>query len=266
MKTHLEAYRQSREDLLARIAAELSGDARFLAAWLAGSYGRGDADDVSDLDIRVVVAEPFSKILCARHEQVSQKTSDERLELFSRFGKPALIHENNNNAPEGGTFTFVLYADSAVMIDWVLVPLPGAKRLQPSRLLFEKERIPVSFPEPEQEVQSRKFVAEQWAFFWMMSAITIKYIVRGDDVFVTYWLEELHRIQHDIERRLDRLPPQYQRGTLSQFQPTRQKQIESLRQLCEQMQRLTPKATQFMGTDPAIPLEEIETLFSLTAE
>src|ERR687892_38913 len=110
MKSNLETYRQSREVLLTSIITELSGDERCLAAWLTGSYSRKDADQVSDMDITVVIAEPYSEILCARQEQVSYKTTPERLAFFSKFGQAALIHENNNNAPENGTFTFVLYA------------------------------------------------------------------------------------------------------------------------------------------------------------
>src|SRR5688572_7284180 len=158
MKSNLETYRQSREVLLTSIITELSGDERCMAAWLTGSYARNDADEASDLDITVVIAEPYSEILCARHEQVSHKTTPERLALFSKFGKPALIHENNSNAPEGGTFTFVLYAESKVMVDWALVPLPQARRPHSSRLLFEKANIPVSPPpEPEELEQSRKY-------------------------------------------------------------------------------------------------------------
>ena len=263
-KTNLEAYRQSREVLLTSIITELSVDERCMAAWLTGSYGRGDADEVSDLDLTIAIAEPYSEILCARREQVSHKTTPERLALFSKFGNPALIHENNNNAPEGGTFTFVMYAESEIMVDWVLVPLPKARRLYSSRLLFEKANVVVS-PPPELEglEQSRKCVAEQWAFFWMMTAITTKYIIRKDDVFVTHWLEALHRIHYEIERRIKHLPSQYKRGSLSQFQPTREKQIESLRQLCKSMQELKPKIVEFTESEPLMPLTEIETLLSL---
>jgi predicted nucleotidyltransferase len=262
-----EAYRQRRDVLLARLVTELSNDERFAAAWLAGSYGRNDADEVSDLDLNLVVAKPHSGSLCIRAEQVSHRTTAERFALFSTFGTPALIHENNNNAPEDGTFTFVLYAESAIMVDWTLIPLVKAKRPYPSRLLFDKTNIPVSPSlEPEDLEQSRKSVAEQWAFFWMMIAITIKYIIRGDQVFVTRWLEELHGMSHEMERRISRLPLQYTHGSLSQLHPTHEKQIESIRQLCSRMQKLVPKVEQFIGEVPAMPLKEIETLLSLANE
>jgi hypothetical protein len=184
--------------------------------------------------------------------------------LFRKFGEPALIHENNNNAPEGGTFTFVLYSGSALMVDWTICPPTNAIRPLESRLLFDKAGIPVSAPaEPEDLEQSRKAVAEQWAFFWMMSAVTIKYIVREDNVFVTQWLENLHGLAQDIERRIQRKPWEYKRGSLSPLQATRKQQVESLRRLCQRMQALAVEVKQFSGVFPALPAAEIETLLSL---
>ena len=260
----LDVYRQSREVLLTSLITELSADERFVAAWLMGSYSRGDADDVSDLDLHVVVAQPYSDVLCARQDQVSHKTTEERFALFSKFGEPALIHENNNNAPQGGTFTFVLYAGPALMIDWVLVPETNLERPFHSRLLFDKGNIPVSSPPAADDLQeSRKAVAEQWAFFWMMTAITIKYVIRQDDVFVTRWLEILHGLIEEIERQLHRKPQQYLRGSLSKLQPTRERQIESLQELCRQMLELKTRVTEFIGAEPATPISEINDLVAL---
>jgi predicted nucleotidyltransferase len=264
MSNELKAYRQSRATLLRQITENLSGDERFLAAWLGGSYGRNEADEVSDLDLSLVVADAHSKLLCSRQEQVSHRTTTERLEIFRRFGEPALVHENNNNAPKNGTFTFVLYVGSALMIDWVLVPQVNAERPYQSALLFDKGNIPISSPPgPEELEASKKFVAEQWAFFWMMAAITIKYIIRGDSVFVAHWLEELHRINSEIERRIDRRPPQYQRGSLSQLQSTPVQQITTIHQLCKGMQILAPRVEEFSGMYLALPVAEIESLLSL---
>jgi predicted nucleotidyltransferase len=267
MKNRLHAYRQSRDELLTRIVTDLSNDERFIAAWLTGSYGRNESDDVSDLDIRIVVAQLHIKTLCARQDQVSPETTLERFELFSKFGKPALIHENNNNAPENGTFTFVLYSGSAIMVDWVLMPQSNAERPFQSLLLFDRGNIPVSAPPaPEDLEESIKTDAEQWAFFWMMTAVTIKYLVREDLAFVQEWLEHLHGIARDIERRIERVSWQdaYVRGSVSQFQPTREKQIESLKALCQRMQELKPKVAEFTESQPLMPLAEIEALFSLT--
>jgi len=264
MSNELKAYRQSRETLLRQITENLSGDERFVAVWLGGSYGRNEADEVSDLDLSLVVADAHSKLLCSRQEQVSHRTTTERLEIFRRFGEPALVHENNNNAPKNGTFTFVLYVGSALMIDWVLVPQVNAERPYQSALLFDKGNIPISSPPGPEELEAgKKLVAEQWAFFWMMAAITIKYIIRGDSVFVAHWLEELHRINSEIERRIDRRPPQYQRGSLSQLQSTPVQQIKTIHRLCKRMQSLAPRVEQFSGVALALPVPEIESLLSL---
>lgn len=254
---------------MSRISNELSLDERFVAAWLTGSYSRNDADELSDLDINVVVAEPYRELLCARREEVSHKTTEERLALVSKFGKPALIHENNHNAPDGGTFTFVLYAGSALMVDWVMMPHTNAERPHHSVLLFDRGNIPVSPPPvPEELEESQRTVAEIWAFFWMMVAITIKYIVRRDLVYGQNWIEQLHGLIREIERRIERVSWQdsYVRGSSSQLQSTHERQLDSLRQLINRMQQLAPKIRGFTQSELIAPLAEIELLLSLAEE
>lgn len=266
MTTKLEIYREKRDSFLVKVSETLSQDERFVAVWLTGSYAREEADSVSDIDLTSVVAEPYSETLCERLEQVSHQTSPERYALFSQFGSPALIHENNNNAPPGGTFTFIMYSDSAIMIDWILIPQSYAIRPYQAKLLFNKVNIPTPpAPEPDGLEESQKVVAENWAFFWMMTAITIKYVIRRDDVFVAQWVENLHRIVHEIERRIDREPWTYTRS-LSQLQTTRENQIKSIRELSQRMQALQPRVSKFLGFQPVTPLAEIERLFSLASE
>ena len=261
---NLEYYQTRREFILAEIIEKLSTDERFVAAWLTGSLSRNEADSLSDVDLTLVVSERFSTSLCTRLEQVSAQTSPEHFALFSQFGTPALLHENNNNSPEGGTFTFVLYAESAVMIDWILVPQRVAIRPIQSRLLFEKAVLPIEqAPKPEDLDQSKKSVVEQWAFFWMMAAITIKYIQRSDGVFAAEWIENLHCLMYELERRLNREAWHYKRGSRSNLQLTREKQLESIRDLCHRMQRLESRVTEFTGLKPATPSAEIEMFLTL---
>ena len=266
MATHLEIYREKRDSFLVKIIETLSGDERFVAGWLTGSYARDEADSVSDIDLSIVVADPYSKTLCERLEQVSPQTSPERYALFSQFGSPALIHGNNNNAPPGGTFTFIMYSDSAIMIDWILIPQSFAIRPYQSKLLFNKVNLPIATPpEPEGLEESQKAVAENWVFFWMMTAITIKYVIRSDNIFVAQWVENLHRIVHEIERRINREPWIYTRS-LSQLPTTRENQIQSIRELSQRMQALQPRVSKFIGFQPVAPLAEIELLLSLASE
>ncbi len=264
MKTKLDVYREQREKLLTRITKTLAMDERFAAGWLTGSYAGGDADALSDIDISIVVADPHSEVLCRRLEQVTPQTSPERTSLFSQFGAPALIHENNNNAPDGGTFTFVLYAESALMVDWILIPQSKAERPLQSKLLFDKVNIPVAPPpEPETLEQSKKAVAESWAFFWMMATVTIKYILRGDGVFAAHWIEALHGMVGEIERHLEGQTWHYTRGSLSALQATSEKQLKSIRDLCDRMLALKDKVSKFIDTEPLTPTPEIEELLTL---
>jgi hypothetical protein len=153
------------------------------------------------------------------------------------------------------------------MIDWVLVPQRSARRPYQSRLLFEKAAIPVEpVPQAEDLEQSKKCVAEQWAFFWMMTAITVKYICREDGVFAAQWIEHLHWMIHEIERRMNREPWSYHRGALSKLQPTREKQIESIRELCGRMLELRPRVAEFIGLEPLTPISEISDFLRLVAD
>src|SRR5215213_5207611 len=166
MKPPLGSYRDGRDHSLLSIVDSIFRDERFVAAWLTGSFSRNEADFLSDIDLSLVVSEAYSPSLCMRLDQVSAQTSPERYSLFSQFGTPALIHENNNNAPEGGTFTFILYTESAFMVDWVLIPQSAAKRPEQAKLLFDKVDIPIeSRAEPESVEQRRQSVIEMWAFF-----------------------------------------------------------------------------------------------------
>src|SRR5579864_5556041 len=112
MASKREQYVAARDTLLGEITAFLKGDARFLAAWLAGSFGRGEQTWLSDLDLHVVVAEEYSETLCAMPWPAGGRTTPERLELFRQFGTPAIIFEAHSNNQVGGTFTHVVYGES----------------------------------------------------------------------------------------------------------------------------------------------------------
>ena len=115
-------YVQAREVLLTYITETLERDERIVAAWLAGSYGRGEQKWSSDLDLHVVVAHDYSELLCAQPWSVGARTTPERLALFKQFGEPAIIYDAHANNLIGGTFTYVLYQESAINVDWMLIP------------------------------------------------------------------------------------------------------------------------------------------------
>lgn len=99
-----------------------------------------------------------------------------------------------------------------------------------------------------------------------MTAITIKYIHRDDGVFAAEWIEHLHSLIYEIERRLNGQPWSYTRGSLSKLQPTREKQLESIRELCHRMQGLESRVSEFTGSKPETPSAEIEMFLTLVQE
>jgi hypothetical protein len=199
----LDNYAVERDRLLEAITDFLERDERFVAAWLGGSFARGEADMLSDLDLFVVVDDRYSDILCWRQRQVAEGTTDERLAIVSQFGQPAIIHDNHNNAPQGGSFTLVIYADTAVQVDWTLIPQTNAQRQMQSLLLFEKATIPTyPLPPSEDTEEQTNHLAERRAFFWMMTVPTTKYALRGDAVYFHIMLDMLHRTVAHIERLL----------------------------------------------------------------
>lgn len=264
MNNPLDVYRENRDNLLSTLVDTLSTDERFVAAWLTGSFSRNDADSISDLDLNLVVSDLHSENLCRKLEQVSHKTTSERLNLFSQFGKPVVIHENNYNAPEGGTFTFTLYEKSCLMVDWVLIPQSNALRPSQARLLFEKVSIPTAPAPPSENYEQRiKQASERVAFFWMMLAVTAKYLIRKDKVFVTQWLEELSRMVQEVERLIIGKTWEYMRGSCSVLEPTIIGQKHAIISLGQKMESLQTKFMAMGGQVSPSPMSEIHALLSL---
>jgi hypothetical protein len=264
VKEALLFYAARREAFLAQIVEVLSADPRFVAGWLTGSFGRNEQDVLSDIDLTLVVADGYGDSLCARPWQVGGQTTSERYQLFCQFGEPAVIHENHNNAPAGGTFTFVLYAESAVMVDWTLRPESESQRPMDSLLLWDRCGIPVeaslgigTLAERAQEA------SEMLAFFWMMAAVTAKYLIRGDGLFVNQWLETLTKLVYEVERRIAGEPWRYQRGSFTRLEATGEGQLRALRALSQQMLVQMPAVVQMGGYVPPAPMVTLEILLGL---
>jgi hypothetical protein len=157
MSRQRTAYVQARTHLLEQMTSTLQKDERFVAAWLAGSFSRGEQTWLSDLDIHVVIADTYSESLCATPWPSGVKTTPERLVLFQQFGTPGIIFEDHRHNQLGGTFTHVVYRESAHNVDWMLIPQANAYQESPCLLLFDK----VGLPEPPlQEPERAPFEGE----------------------------------------------------------------------------------------------------------
>ncbi len=80
-----------RDALHQRILETLRADARVLAAWLTGSFGRGDEDDYSDLDYWIVVADTDVDAVAADWPAAARQITDLVLERRVDFGRTVVL-------------------------------------------------------------------------------------------------------------------------------------------------------------------------------
>jgi predicted nucleotidyltransferase len=213
-----QALHNEREALLQRILQILRQDERVTAVWLFGSLGRIGkerrdaatgvvlADDLSDLDLWVVVAD--------EHLETINK---QRRPYVAQVAEPLLVVEASRNAPAGGAYLMAVYAGEEAgpyIVDWYWQPASAAAvatdpRFLEARLLFERagylEPGPSASPPaavrkqdhepPLTEAQRRAEEARNLtSVFWAMLLVSAKYAVRqGSD-------EEM--VLHDMLRGL----------------------------------------------------------------
>src|SRR5687768_14238666 len=136
---HLKPLLAGREALLREATILLESDARVVAAWLHGSLGRGTADEWSDIDLWVVVADRYIEEICT-----------ERREYVAKLGTPLLVVEAPQNAPAGGAFLTVLYEGSVGShhVDWTWQRQSDALVPVDARLLFDRVGLPEAAPSP----------------------------------------------------------------------------------------------------------------------
>src|SRR5215469_14578191 len=252
MTSNREQYTAARDALLTKITAFLKDDPRFLAAWLAGSFGRGEHTWLSDLDLHVVIAEADSETLCATPWPSGGRTTSERLALFQQFGTPTIIFEAHSNNLVGGTFTHVVYRESAQNIDWMLIPQHKAHQERPSLVLFDKVGIPEApEPEPLPCEQATEAASDAVNFFWMIAAGAAKEI-EGDLIhfhILLSWLKDsIRKVKYAFELK----EPPFTRDWPDVCYTFPEK-AAALRQFCDEMGQLTPEIVAFGGSVPIAP-------------
>jgi hypothetical protein len=245
---------RSRDELLARIVHRLEADERTPAAWLRGSFGRGEEDAYSDLDLSVVVDITKASGLC----NTKRDGGRSRLNFVSAFGEPVIVHEHHANAPGDGAFTAIIYA-SGIAVDWTFLPIAQARRPSASRLLFDFAGIPTSIGNQEidaNDVADR--LSERLAFFWLVAFPAAKAIRRGDDVRFHAVLELMHQALRDIDGLLAGQQRGYSRHSLAPFCPTPEDQRVALRAACEAVIRRSSMIAAAGGDVPDRQHEALE--------
>ena len=243
-RTALFGRRAEREALLARITQTLEGDSRVAAAWLFGSTGRGEADDLSDLDLRVVVFDEAIAGLCA-----------ERQAFAAQVGEAVLYQEAPQNRPAGGAFLLTLYAGEfgPQEVDWTWEPLSGACLWPQTRLLLNRAglskqgEMPWGYqPRPAQTPLDE--AVQRVSSFWPMLLIVAKYAAR------TPWEDSMGLIGMAVQplREVTEflgLPPRYVMETLPPHGHSAEK-MRLLRGLADEMEALMPAVEARGGVVP----------------
>jgi hypothetical protein len=267
MSSKRTAFVHARERLLSEITESLLNDERFVAAWLAGSYGRGESSWQSDLDIHVVVADAYSERLCATPWPSGARTTPERLALFSQFGTPAIIYDAHGNNFLGGTFTYIAYQESGHNVDWMLIPQAKAHQEHPCHLLFDKVGLPdPPTPEPESFEECMQRASMQIGFFWMIAASNVQNLLKNHlTQFHTLliWLEGSIR---EVQAALKGEHAQFSKASRVHLYMTQGEQVAALRRLCDDMENLMPMVVKMGGYLPPNPRTIVEKRLELLAE
>jgi predicted nucleotidyltransferase len=174
--------------------AALSSDDRVTAALLCGSFGRGDADEWSDIDIIVFISD----------DRLAGVVADR-----SRFGEPfgtaVYVLDSTWNAPVTGAQVNVLYrldTGLPLYVDWNLWPLSMATQPLDTKVVFERSPgliapVATTFerwatyerqPRPSWPVVDEDF--RRHAYFGMVP-IAVKFCVRRQR-------QRLERLLHGI--------------------------------------------------------------------
>jgi len=226
-----------------------------------GSIARGTDDSWSDVDIRIVVTDEAARTFCARPRQLAGYTTPERGAFFALFGEPAIVHENQNNAPNSGSFTCVVYT-SLLTVDWVFMPYSRATRPAGTRLLFEKASIPLEVVPSLSKAERAGRASERIAFFWMMITIGVKLLRRGDAVRVHQQLAGLEPLIAEVRAILADAPFIYPTRSSFQLAATTDEQIALIRRLCDDVLALSPAILALGGYLQEAPLAVVEALLS----
>jgi predicted nucleotidyltransferase len=174
-------YLDERNRLLDRISRLLDDDPRVKAAWLIGSLGRDGGDELSDIDVWVVIDD----------RDISEIIKDPR-QYTSQIGQPVLVVEAPQNAPAGGAYLMSGY-DAQIaphLVDWYWQPLSSAYVPNQVRILFDKQglahvSLPIYFTGQAGDVNIIERPVQFISYFWMMLMITAKMAAR------TRWAEKM---------------------------------------------------------------------------
>jgi hypothetical protein len=258
IQDRLADRRAERDALFARVAALLRADSRIVATWLTGSLGRGDGDDLSDLDFWIVVRDDAMAAVAA-----------ERQSIVARAGSPVLIQEAPHNAPVGGAFLLVFYESVSGLqeIDWHWQPQSHARRPRHVRLVFDHVGIPDVEPAPLYAKSDQgALLTERIVFFWAMAPIAARKIARRQPQAALRLIDMMKRASEEVRWACslrDTAPLPEERGrAIPPVLPG--EQLAALRTLTRETEALTDTILAHGGTVPVEAIPHVYTFYDFT--
>jgi len=187
--TALHEHREDRDALLASLTASLEADPRVRALWLWGSFERGEADDLSDLDPWIIVTDEAALEIGPSLRHYAQQTGN-----FIVGGEAPHLAP-----PQGGFFASrhegrhgLLHVDCYWQAQSAIETVTDFYRKSPTAdrvyLIDRLDAPPASshpFPiPPDQSVpltQRETEIEGGIGFAWLMFSIAAKYLARYPD-------------------------------------------------------------------------------------
>lgn len=242
LRTRLRRFERERDSLVERVQRVLTADPRLVATWLFGSLGRGDADELSDIDLFVVTTDED-------HDELVTNRSA----FMAQLGEPLLILEAPQNWPPGGVYNMALYPgeDGPHQVDWYWVRRSAAAIPSETKVLFDHAGLPrLATParftyQPVPPRPPAEVATQEVNMFWAMLLITAKYIARSPwNEVLAPPLESLRKVAHFAGVALP--------DSVNQPSPPEEPslRIEHLRRLAAHMETLLPRVAARGGRPP----------------
>ena len=183
----LREHRADRETLLRSLTEWLRDTPYVRAAWLWGSFGRGEADDLSDLDPWVVVSDAFIGEMGGRLQSFARQT-----------GNYVTGGESPQNGPPGGGFFGSLHEGrhGLLHLDCYWQPVGAVTEVPERAVLFN--RLGESLAPPAESpilylatnannqashapTEEEERIVEGIRFAWLMLSVATKTLARHPD-------------------------------------------------------------------------------------
>ena len=223
---------EERDYLLKRVTETLLSDERVVAAWLFGSIGRGDSDELSDIDVFAVVK-----------DEVIEDFVRNRRNCATLGVEPALFVEAMQNRPPGGAYLMGLYSGVTGFheVDWYWSPLSQTKIPTDALVLFDRAGLTSSGVSTRFEYQSTETMSFEEELlnlensFWAMLLIAAKKAARNPMESDFRPLRHTFHILTELESALGINDEQ----TLADHSKPESK-MQSLKDMAHRMRELSP--------------------------